>query len=228
VSDVRRPTKTHYQYILFDLDETLYPREAGLMDALSRRMHCYMVHKLGIPADDVPTRRRSYYQQHGTTLAGLMEDFQMDPTDFLTYVHDLDPADFFGASPPLAHMLAEIPLQKIIFTNADLAHCERVLNTLQVRLHFDQIIDIHTLNYKNKPNPLAYQRVLSLLQAPGEHCIMVEDTPRNLIPAKDIGMTTILVDNRNNSPSIAIDYVVPTVFHVGQVVRNLLPMEGLY
>jgi len=198
------------------------------MDALSQRMHCYMVHKLGVPADDVSTKRRNYYQQHGTTLAGLMEEFRVDPQEFLTYVHDLDPGDFFGASPPLAHMLAEIPLQKIIFTNADSDHSERVLNTLQVRLHFEQIIDIHTLEYKNKPNPLAYQQVLSLLRTSGEQCIMVEDTPRNLIPAKDVGMTTILVDNKDNTPSIAIDYVVPTVFHVGQVVKNLLPMEGLY
>ncbi|MEW5960252.1 MAG: pyrimidine 5'-nucleotidase [Chloroflexota bacterium] len=220
--------KRSYKYILFDLDETLYPREAGLMDALSRRMHSYMVQKLGIPADDVPTKRRAYYQQYGTTLRGLIEEYHIDPAEFLTFVHDVDPGEFFGASPPLADMLNEIPLLKVIFTNANYAHSERVLNTLRVRLHFGQIIDIQALGYKNKPDPLAYYRALALLQTSGESCIIVDDTARNLIPAKDVGMTTILVDSKFSTPSIAIDYVVPTVFHVGQVVRNLLPQEGLF
>jgi putative hydrolase of the HAD superfamily len=228
MSDVRPSDRPQYKYILFDLDETLYPREAGLMDALGRRMHCYMIQKLGIPADDVPTKRRSYYQQYGTTLRGLMEEYHIDPTEFLTYVHDIDPAEFLGASPPLADMLSEIPLRKVVFSNADSGHCERVLNALRVRVHFDRIIDIHTLGFRNKPDPLAYYRALSLLHVSGQECIIVEDTPRNLIPAKDVGMTTILIDDKNSTPSIAIDYVVPTVFHVGRVVRNLLPQEGLF
>jgi hypothetical protein len=40
-------------------------------------------------------------------------------------------------------------------------------------------------------------------------------------------MTTILVDGAGSS-CIGIDYAVPTVFHVGQIVKNLLPQEGLY
>ncbi len=225
---MRHSAEARYEYILFDLDETLYPRAAGLMDALSQRMHCYMIQKLGVPPDDVSSKRRGYYQQYGTTLRGLIEEYRIDPEEFLSFVHDVNPGDFFGASPPLADMLGEMPLRKVVFTNADLDHCERVLNTLQVRRHFDQIIDIHALGLKNKPDPLAYQRVLSLLQTSGQECIMVEDTPRNLIPAKDIGMTTILVDDKHNTPSIAIDYIVPTVFHVGQIVQNLLPQEGLF
>jgi FMN phosphatase YigB (HAD superfamily) len=53
---------------------------------------------------------------------------------------------------------------------------------------------------------------------------MVDDTPRNLIPAKDLGMTTILVDG--TGPAMAIDYVVPTVFHVGPILKNLLLREN--
>jgi len=83
------------------------------------------------------------------------------------------------------------------------------------------IIDIRAIHYQCKPHPLAYKYALELLGVSGECCIMVEDTPRNLIPAKDLGMTTILVDN--DSPSSAIDYMVPTIFHVGRVLKNLLP-----
>ena len=122
-------------------------------------------------------------------------------------------------------MLTEIPFAKAIFTNADTAHAERVLNVLQVRPHFDFIIDIAATNYKNKPDPLAYRQALNLLGVSGPECIMVEDSPRNLPPAKDAGMITILIDGQS-SPSLGIDYVVPTVFHVEQIIKNLLPIGG--
>lgn len=221
---MKNRVNSSFEYILFDLDDTLYPREAGLMAAIIERILHYMVHKVGIPADDVPAKRLIYNQQHGTALRGLMHEFHIDPTEYLAFVHDLNLSDFFGASPPLARMLEEIPLRKVIFTNADQPHAERVLNTLQVRPFFDQIFDIVALSYKNKPDPLAYKQVLNLLGVPGECCIMVDDTPRNLIPAKDLGMTTILVDGAG--PAMAIDYVVPTVFHIGPILKNLLLREN--
>lgn len=218
--------RTHgpFEYILFDLDETLYPRASGLMGAISERILLYMVHRVGIPADDAPELKRSYHQHHGTTLRGLMHEHRIDPLDYLTFVHDLNPRDFFGASPPLNEMLYEIPLRKVIFTNADRAHAERVLGTLQVRPHFEQIIDIGVMNYKNKPDPLAYRQVLDILDVPGERCIMVDDLARNLIPAKDMGMTTILVEGTGSS--LAVDYAVPTVFHIGPLLKNLLLKHG--
>jgi putative hydrolase of the HAD superfamily len=213
-----------FEYILFDLDETLYPRETGLMQAISQRILLYMTQKVGIPADDALEKKRYYYQHYGTSLKGLIHEYHIDPKDYLHFVHDLNPADFFGPSPPLARMLAEISLPKIIFTNADTPHAERVLHALQVRPYFERIIDIDDIHYKSKPDPFAYQQALSLLNVPGECCIMVDDTPRNLIPAKDLAMTTILVDGA--SKSMAIDYVVPTIFHVGRVLHDLLQTTG--
>lgn len=222
--EMKHPGLPQYQYILFDLDDTLYPTESGLMKAIGERIQAYMIHNVGIPADDVSMRRRTYYQKYGTSLRGLMEDFNIDPYDFLHFVHNINPADFFGASPPLDRMLHQLPLKKIIFTNADNAHSERVLNTLRVRPHFDMIIDAHTVGYKTKPDPRAYRRALQLLGVPGSSCIMVDDRPRNLIPAKDLRMTTILVGS-GSSP--AIDYSVPTIFHVENIVKQLLPIERL-
>jgi putative hydrolase of the HAD superfamily len=219
-------TSARYEYILFDLDETLYPRQAKLMEAIGQRIQLFMVQKAGIPADDVVSKRRYYYQQYGTALRGLMEEYRINPAEYLHFVHDLNPRDFFGASPPLNQMLTEIPLRKVIFTNADASHAERVLNTLQVRAHFERIIDLEAINYKNKPDPLAYRRVLELLDTAGAHCIMVDDTARNLIPAKDLGMTTILVDGDSKTP--AIDYAVPTIFHVERVLQELLPLRGVH
>jgi len=218
---MRHNNRPYYRCILFDLDDTLYPREAGLMNAIYERMLLYMVQKVGIPADDAPLKRRYFYQEYGTTLRGLVEEHRIDPLDFLEFVHNVNPADFFGASPPLKRMLETISLRKVIFTNSDLAHCRRVLQVLDVQAHFELIIDIKEINYLSKPHPLAYRRVLELLDLPGESCILVEDSARNLIPAKDLGMTTILIGD--SGPSLAVDYAVPTIFHVEKILQNLLP-----
>jgi putative hydrolase of the HAD superfamily len=225
VDTVKNRDNTHFEYILFDLDDTLYPKEAGMMKVISERILAFMIQKVGIPADDATTKKHVYYQKYGTVLRGLMEEYDIEPEAYLDFVHDFDPRDHLGASPPLDRMLKEIPLHKVVFTNADVAHSERVLNALKVRAHFEQIIDITALNYENKPNPKAYKQALNLLGVTGENCIMVDDTPRNLMPAKDLCMTTILING--NHRSIAIDYAVPTIFHVEGVVKSILPMERL-
>lgn len=212
-----------FEWIIFDLDDTLYPRAAGVMDAIIERILLFMHQKVNIPLDDVATQRHYFYQKYGTALRGLMEEYHIDPQDYLDFVHDINLADFLGPSPPLDRMLEAIPLRKVIFTNADKAHAERVMSILRVRHHFELVVDIQQLNYINKPDPLAYRRLLELLPGSGRQCILVEDSARNLIPAKDLGMTTILVDAE--SKSSAIDYVAPTIFHVEQVLENILPME---
>lgn len=216
-SDNNKPL---YQFILFDLDNTLYPKEAGLMDIIGERIIQFMVQKVNIPADDATLMRRAYYQEYGTTLRGLINEHQVDPIEYLDFVLNVDPRDFFEASPPLSRMLQDISLRKVIFTNAGYAHCHRVLETLGVQHHFERIFDIQALDFLSKPDPRVYKQVLNALNVLGENCIMVEDNSRNLIPAKDLGMTTILIGDRQ---SIAVDYAVPTVFHVEKILRELLP-----
>jgi putative hydrolase of the HAD superfamily len=215
--------KMPFEYILFDLDETLYPKETGVMKAIVGRMLDYMTQKVGIPPDDAMSKKYDYNQRYGTVLRGLLEEYRINPDDFLAFVHDINPKEFLVPSPPLERMLHEIPLRKVIFTNADAAHSERVLDALRVRAHFEAIIDIKTLNYENKPRPQAYQQALGLLQTSGERCILVDDMPRNLIPAKNLGMTTILING--DKPNIAIDYAVPTIFHVERILKGILPLE---
>jgi len=214
-----------FEYILFDLDETLYPKEAGVMKVIAERILCYMTQKVGIPEDDATTKKYDYNQKYGTVLRGLMEEYRINPDDYLDFVHNFNPKEFLVPSPPLDRMLREIPLSKVIFTNADAGHSERVLDALRVRAHFDAIIDIKTLNYENKPRPTAYKHALGLLGTWGERCIIVDYMPRIMIPTKDLGMITILINGGHKN--IAIDYCVPTIFHVERVIKSILPLEKL-
>jgi putative hydrolase of the HAD superfamily len=61
--------------------------------------------------------------------------------------------------------------------------------------------------------------MLTLLGTEGTACIMVEDSARNLRPAKELGLTTILVDAEADE---YVDFAVESVLEVGRVVDRLL------
>ncbi len=182
-----------FRYILFDLDNTLYPQASGLWEAIGRRINLYMVERLGYRPEEVNLKRDGYLQAFGTTLNALRHYYGIDSGDFLEFVHDIPLEDFLRHEPELDAMLARMPQRKVIFTNADAPHAERVLRRLGVSGHFDRIIDIRALDFHNKPDRRAYLKTLELLHAQPQECVFVEDSITNLIPARSLGMTTVLV-----------------------------------
>jgi putative hydrolase of the HAD superfamily len=198
---------------LFDLDDTLYAAGCGLWDAIGGRIERFMVERLGLAPAGVPALRRQYYQHYGTTLNGLRHEHQVDPHDYLAYVHDVPLAEFLQPSPALDQMLTRLPLRKAIFTNADAAHARRVVEHLGIARHFSAIVDIHTLEYTNKPELGAYRQALGLLGAEAGECVFVEDSPRNLLPAHSLGMLTVLVSAGPVPalPPAGVDIVIPHI-----------------
>lgn len=46
-----------------------------------------------------------------------------------------------------------------------------------------------------KPDPELYRIMLGLMDLPGEACVFVDDTARNLPPAEELGIAAILAEN---------------------------------
>ena len=206
------------KYILFDLDETLYPRGAGLMKEIGHRISLYMKERMGLDPAQVSRLRREYYERYGTTMRGLQINYEIDPDDYLSYVHDIPLEEYIQPNGALDLVLNGIELEKIVFTNASEEHARRVLRVLGIERHFSRIVDIRAVNYLSKPNLKAYQRILDILGATGGECLIVEDNIRNLREAKKLGMITILVDG---DPDESVDFVIEDVTEVGRVVREL-------
>jgi putative hydrolase of the HAD superfamily len=181
------------RFLVFDLDETLYPAQAGLFHEIGRRIHLYLQERLGIPPEQVPQLRQSYYERYGTTLRGLQIHHRVDPEDYLSFVHDVDVSAYLRPDPALEAVLASLPQEKVVFTNATTAHARQVLQALGLDHHFRRIFDIHSLRFHCKPDPEAYRILLELLPARGPECLLIEDNLRNLLAGKAAGMHTLLV-----------------------------------
>lgn len=206
------------KYILFDLDETLYSTETGLMAAIGQRILQYMQERVGLDPALARNLRRHYYQTYGATLKGLQIYHNVDPNDYLAYVHDVPLGDYLQPDEALDRALAGIQAEKIVFTNATTEHARRVLRFLGIEHHFNCIVDLRAMNYENKPQPEAYRCVLDTLGARPEECLLVEDSVRNLRPAKELGMVTVLV---NGSEEDGVDFAIDDVAQVGEVLRRI-------
>jgi putative hydrolase of the HAD superfamily len=216
-----------FEFVIFDLDNTLYPRGSGVMEEIGRRIQVWIRDQLDLSCQEAAEVRHHYLRQYGTTMGGLMTEHDVDIGRYLMFVHDIPIEDYLEPNPALAEMLAEIPLRKVVYTNATSEHGRRVLQALNVADQFEQIIGILEVGLCNKFNREAYERMLTLLGVEGEACIMVEDSPRNLPPAKALGMTTILIDHEEaerfiDVPERCIDFAIDSVEEVGKVIDAVL------
>src|SRR3970040_609967 len=82
-------TRVKTRLIFFDLDDTLYRRESGVWQAIRGRIESYMRQRLHIPKSRFASLRAAYLATYGSSLRGLMENYQVDPDDYLLFVHDL-------------------------------------------------------------------------------------------------------------------------------------------
>jgi len=209
------------QYIIFDLDDTLYPRSSGVMQEIGRRIQQWLQQTFDLSPEEASAMRRRYFLRYGTTLAGLMaanaQDIDVD--DYLFFVHDIPVETYLDPSPALDRMLWAIPLSKAVYTNATSTYARRVLRALDVIVHFEHVIGIEDVGMHSKADRRAYERALEILGVPGSACIMVEDTLQNLEQAKALGMTTILVDGQ---PDGHVDVAVDDLLKVGEVIEDLL------
>jgi len=190
-----------FSHLFFDLDGTLYTNNNGIWQAIKQRIGMYLTEIMGFSEEEQITLREKYYQLYGTTLRGLQIHHNVDIEDYLSFVHDIPLEKYLSYDEELYKLITTLPQKKWIFTNADEAHARRVISILGLEGCFDGIIDIHKLNYICKPCLFAYQRALEIAGNPCvKNCMFFDDSLRNLIPANNLGMTTVLVGNIEDKP----------------------------
>ncbi len=177
---------------VFDLDNTLYPRECNLFAQIDLLISDYMVNATGLPYAEARALQKAYYRDHGTTLHGLMLHHGVDPDHFLKNVHAIDYSGV-PAHPDLATAIAALPGRKFILTNGDVGHTRAVLKQVGASDLFDDIFDIRSMKYKPKPLPEAYESFFVQHGIDARRAAMFDDLEKNLLVPHDVGMVTVQV-----------------------------------
>ena len=195
---------THVETWLFDLDNTIYPAECEFMLLVEGRMTEFVARETGLPAPEALALQKKYLHEHGTTLAGLMANHGVDPERFLEEVHDVA-LDRITPDPVLAQALDRLPGRRLVFTNGSAAHAERVLAHMGIEALFEDVFHIAAADYLPKPAPQTFEKMARRHAVRPPETAFFEDSERNLRPAAELGMTTVLVGR--DAPASAAPFV---------------------
>ena len=193
------------EYILFDLDNTLYSSNWGLEQAVSKRVNHFVAEYFAIPLEEAIALRkeRVIEGRYGTTLEWLNAEHGLAGTiidSYLAYIHPENEADTLTPDSALRDLLLSLSSRNIpigILTNSPLEHAKRILNKLGVEDLFNTIFDLRRNGFKGKPRADVYRRVLNELGVTAPSCLLVDDMPYYVEGYLAIGGTGILFDEKN-------------------------------
>jgi putative hydrolase of the HAD superfamily len=212
-------TQSQRRYALFDVDDTLYAKSAGVMDIVRGRISAYMALRLRMDEETIRELRTRYWRQHGSTMRGLILEFGIDPDDYLSYVHDFSVAGLLSGNERLGSILSALPWHRFVLTSATAEHAQQVLAALGVRDCFERVFDIRATAYVGKPHPAAYQHVLAALGIAAEDCVAIDDSMPNLRTAREMGMITVLVSPTERADGV--DFTIGGIEEVAAVAQQI-------
>ena len=198
--------------ILFDCDGVLYQDLKAVFGQVSKRMTNYISKKLNLDIKKAKELQTKYFHKYNTSLNGLMIHHDVQPKDFLKYVHDIDLA-FMDKDLVLREELINLNLKKFVFTNGSKEHVENIIKHLGIEDQFNGIFDIVDAEFHPKPEAKAFDLMVKKFKIDPKETLYIEDIAKNLSIAKVRGSTTVwLINNeywgKKESDKDYIDYKI--------------------
>ncbi len=185
-------------YILFDLDNTLYPSSLGLEEEMSRRIQEFTARHLGVSMAEARKRRQASVDRFGTTLEWLIADEGL--TDVETYyaaVHPEGEEERLAPDPDTRAFIQSLPVPVAVLTNSPLEHALRVLRKLAMEDLFTHIFDIRWNGLKGKPREVAFRNALGVIRKEPGEVLFVDDFPSYVEGFVRLGGKGVLLDEGN-------------------------------
>ena len=203
------------KYWIFDLDNTLYSGQTKVFSEVDKKMSTFISKKMNIDLVKAKDIQKKYFYEYGTTLSGLMKQDNIDPHDFLEFVHNID-ISWLPKDLKLKEELIKIKEKKYIFTNGSHAHVENVTKQLGIDGLFDGAFDIVDANFVPKPHIDPYKKIIEKFNIEPTKSILIEDIAHNLEQAKNLGMKTCWLENeetfaKKDADKPYIDYKIKSL-----------------
>ena len=185
---------TNIKYWIFDLDNTLYSGQTKVFSEVDKKMSSFISEKFNVDLVEAKKIQKEYFYEYGTTLSGLMKKKNVDPNEFLEFVHDID-ISWLPEDKLLKEELIKIKDKKYIFSNGSHAHIKNVTIQLGIYGLFDGAFDITDADFVPKPHIDPYEKMIKKFKLDPKQSILIEDIAHNLEQAKNLGMKTCWLEN---------------------------------
>ena len=206
------PDFSHVAAWVFDLDHTLYTFNEGQHAEMEERICRYVQRHFDLPRDAAWEMQKHYLKEYGSTLAGLMVNQKIDPDAYHDDINDIEALEL-TRDDALRAGLARLPGRRLVFTNNCGRFAHAVLTRLGVDDLFETIVDAKAMGFVPKPKAPAYAALLALGKFDPKGAALFDDSPRNLVPARALGMTTVWFNDgkgqsywRIDNPALHIDH----------------------
>ena len=211
------------KFWIFDLDNTLYSGQTKVFAEVDKKMSSFISKKFNIDLKKAKEIKKKYFYEYGTTLSGLMNHDNIDPNEFLEFVHDID-ISWLPKDELLREELLKIKEKKIIFTNGSHAHVQNITKQLGIDGLFDDAFDITDAGFIPKPHLEPYKKLVKKFNIDPYQSILIEDIAHNLEQAKNLGMKTCWLENdesfaKKDADKPYIDYKIKSLYNFLQTIN---------
>lgn len=209
--------------LILDVGDTLYDVGCGFSDHRNfDGAPRFMVERLGFASvEQAREVRNQYFERFHATAKALKvaeEEGAFPPVDpslpqksprFVQeeldefFATNLDFSLLGGRKTQLIEDLKACPLNLAVFSNGPRNYVKRVLEELGLMDIFgdDRLFAVGDVLPYCKPEKGAFDKVFAALGVSPCECIMIEDSMKNIRKAKELGLKTILITGKGQSPS---------------------------
>ena len=213
-----------YELVIFDMDGTLYRFEGSGTDGAIYKTKFYreikqkgvnfIAERLSISRKDAERVKEDIYNKYnGEISIGLEKEYNVDRKEYFAKTWNVDTSRYINPDRELRILLNKILCKKALLTSAPQVWAERALNQLNIDDLFDGLWfgdgDIRKTDKK------AYLQVTDSFDIKPERTLIVDDEPKHLNPAKEIGITTVLVGSEIKP---YIDYYIKDIYGIQNLI----------
>ena len=184
---------------LFDLDGCLYPAENGLEEHCRGRIFSFMVNHLGVATLSLARELWTVlFRQYNQSLRGLRAaGYTFDEDVYWRYIRDEASLSLLAPAPDVAALLRTLRAAGVacyVFTNCREREAREALAALAIPVElFDDVIGSDAMGGCCKPEAAAFERAVARSGCVPAATVMFEDSLKNLVQARALGMRTVLV-----------------------------------
>lgn len=221
-----------FKTFIFDLDRTLYPYASDILPQVDEKIAVYCQKICDVPLKTAHTIRKKYYTLYGTTLTGLIKEYNVNPDDFLDDVHHIN-YDSLKPCIRLTDALSQLSGRKIIYTNGTKQHALNVLNKRGIGHIFEAIHDIRAANLQAKPCKNAFSDFIKEYNIIPSETIFFDDSHANTKTAKALGLYSVhVLEGKTPSPhDYYKDHSHETIYslthYLNKLKKNTIPSFSL-
>ena len=172
---------------------TLYLNSSPYVKHTRARAREYLMRKFGWTAEEADAQRKAALAARNQTALGLRAlGHDLDTDEFVLYMREGEDR-FLKPDAALRATLEALPQRKIVMTNTREGPARRALECLGISDLFAGVYGADFMGDACKPEEGAFGRVLEACGARAATSAMFEDSLRNVIAAKKLGMTTVFI-----------------------------------